>query len=83
MSAEIRIAVRTALITAFIIAAALIWKDVVMEAISTVVPKVEVLGYQFAAALFATVLLIIVVWIVLKGERLERKLERKLKLTKL
>jgi len=60
--------IHAALITAMTIAAALIWKDVVVAAIEILIPKSEVLFYQFLGAVFATVILIFAIFFLIKAE---------------
>lgn len=60
--------VQTALITAFTIAAALIWKDVIIEAIELIVPASEELLFKLLAALIATIVAVIGITAVLKTE---------------
>jgi hypothetical protein len=60
-------AIKTAIITAFTITAALIWRDVIIHAISNFFPG-EQLMYEVYAALIATLLLIVVIYLVFKTE---------------
>jgi len=59
--------VKTSIVTAFMIAAALIWKDFISEAIEIFFPQ-EVLFYKFIAAIIATIFVIIAIYIILKTE---------------
>ena len=66
---SIRRVIHTSIITAFSLAAALIWKDVIMDAIKYVVPPGEMLFYKFLAALIATGIVILAIYIILKTEQ--------------
>ena len=59
--------VKSALITAFSIAAALLWRDFIVSAIAQFVPQ-NALQYEFLAALIATVLIVVVIIIIFKTE---------------
>ena len=59
--------VKTSIVTAFTIAAALIWKDVIVKAINTFFPQ-DVLLYEFIVAIISTIFVIIAIYIVLKTE---------------
>ena len=63
-----RKAVETALVTAFVIATAFIWKDVILNTINQFVPAGEELFYQFLTATIATIVLIIAVYLIFKTE---------------
>ena len=73
--------IQTSIVTAFTIAAALIWKDVIVEFIELVFPSGGALWYKFIAALLATVLVVIAIYAVLETEseadRVIRKIKRK------
>jgi hypothetical protein len=60
--------VKTSVVTAFTFAAALIWRDVIIEIIDLVVPPAEVLHYKVLAAVIATVIVIIGIYAVLETE---------------
>ena len=60
--------VKTSIVTAFTIAAAFIWKDVITEVIDLFVPTGEQLFYRFIAAIIATIFVIIAIYVVLKTE---------------
>ncbi len=70
---KIRDAIITSLTTAFIIVAALIWKDVIIEFIALIFPANELI-YKFITAVVATAFVAIMVYILLKAE--EIKLEK-------
>lgn len=74
--------VKTSLVTAFTIAAALIWKDVIVEFIELVVPSGQTLIYKVIAALFATVLIIIAIYVVLQTEYEAKHIAARLKKNK-
>ncbi|MEX0932750.1 MAG: DUF5654 family protein [Candidatus Pacearchaeota archaeon] len=59
--------VKTSLVTALTIAAALVWKDVFTHTIEILFPG-EILFYQFIGAIIATVLVVLVIYVVLKTE---------------
>ena len=61
--------VNASIITAFTLAAALIWKDVIMGIIEVFVQGENRLLYQFVAAVIATALVAIVIITILKTER--------------
>lgn len=69
--------VNTSIITAFTIAAALIWKDVIMAVIEVFVPPNQKLLYQFLAALIATLLVVIAIILILKTEQEVEVLEKR------
>lgn len=60
--------IQTSIVTAFTIAAALIWKDVIIEFIEMVVPSNGALLYKFIAAILATVFVIIAIYALLETE---------------
>ncbi len=65
--------VNTSIITAFSIAAALIWKDVIIDFINIIVPPSEQLFYKFIAAVIATFIVVIAIYLILRAEsRAER-----------
>ena len=63
----IRSIVKTSIVTAFTIAAALIWKDVITEAIGILFPSDQLL-YKFIAAVISTIFVIIAIYIILNTE---------------
>ncbi len=71
--------IQTAIVTAFTIAAALIWKDVIIEFIELIVPPPTGLIYKFIAALIATVFVIIAIYAVLKTESEAKKVFTEIK----
>ena len=75
----IRSIVQTSIVTAFTIAAALIWKDVITEFIESVVPAGNTLTYKFIAAVVATVFVIIAIYVLLETEQEAEKVFRRFK----
>lgn len=59
--------VKTSIVTAFTIATALIWKDVISEFIGIIFPG-DVLFYKFVAAVVATLVIVVVIYFILKAE---------------
>ncbi|MBU0466416.1 MAG: hypothetical protein KJ718_04975 [Nanoarchaeota archaeon] len=76
---SIKRAIDAAILSAFSIATALIWKDVVIDIIEMVAPPKEALIYKIIVATVATVLLIIVLYIILKTESEAEFVMKKLK----
>ena len=60
--------INSSLITAFTIAAALIWKDVITELIELLIPNNGQLFSQLIAAILATIFVIGAIYIILKTE---------------
>jgi hypothetical protein len=60
--------IKSSIITAFTIAAALIWKDVIVEFIAIIVPPGEELFYKFIAAVIATIFAAIAIYLIMKAE---------------
>src|SRR3989338_9193278 len=69
--------IKTSLITAFTIAAALIWKDFIEVLLKAIIPESKQLLSQFIAAILATVLVIIAIYFILKTEDEFEKIIRK------
>ena len=67
VEAHIHSVLTTAVVSAFTIAAALIWRDVITEAIELFFPAQE-LQYKFFVAIIATVIAFIGIYIFLKTE---------------
>jgi|APSaa5957512576_1039674.scaffolds.fasta_scaffold75352_1 hypothetical protein len=61
-------AVHTALITAFTLTAAFLWRDAIVAAIIYFVPPNRVILYEFIIALIATLILILAVYLIFKTE---------------
>lgn len=60
--------IKTSVVTGFTIATALIWKEVVIDAIHAFFPPQDVLLYEFLVAIIATVLIVLFIYLVLKAE---------------
>jgi hypothetical protein len=60
--------VKTALITAFTIAAALIWKDVIMNSLALLFPAAQEIYFQVFTAILATVIVITAIYVTVKTE---------------
>ena len=71
--------IQTSIVTAFTIAAALIWKDVIIEFIELIVPPPTGLIYKFIAAIIATVFVILAIYAVLKTESEAKKVFKEIK----
>ena len=64
----IRRAVETAIITAFTIATAFIWRDAIVGFIEAIVPPSEEVFYKFLTAVVSTILLAVATFFVLKAD---------------
>ena len=71
--------VKTSIVTAFTITAALIWTNVITETINRIVSPGEILLYKFIAAIIATIFVVIAIYIVLKTESGAESILKKLK----
>ena len=60
--------IQTAIISAFTIATALIWKDVITGFIDVVLPHQSALLYKFIAAILATMMVVIAIMVILRTE---------------
>lgn len=60
--------IKTSIVTAFTIAAAFIWKDVILEFMKYILPGDKSLFGTFLAALVATLIVIILIYAFLKTE---------------
>ena len=65
----IRKVVRDAIISAFSIAAALIWKEFIIEFIEQVIPEQSQLVFKFMTAVAATIVVMIIIFFFLKTEK--------------
>lgn len=65
---SIKKAVHAAIISAFAITTALIWRDVVIEAVELMVGPQDALIWKFIIAVIATIILVIALSIILKTE---------------
>lgn len=59
--------VRTSIVSAFTLAAAFIWRDVIMESIEIFFPSDQLL-FKFIAAIMATAFVIVAIFVVLRAE---------------
>ena len=71
--------IQTSIVTAFTIAAALIWKDVIVEFIELVVPSGGTLIYKFIAAVIATAIVVVAIYAVVETESEADKMIKKIK----
>jgi hypothetical protein len=69
--------IKTAILSAFTIAAALIWKDVIEEAIRFFMPDNQFIT-RLGVAVFATIIVIIIIYIILKTDSEAKALIRNL-----
>ncbi len=60
--------IKTSIVTAFTIATALIWKDVIMDSIHKFFPAKDLLFYEFLVAVFATIAVVILLYLILRAE---------------
>jgi hypothetical protein len=60
--------IQTSVVTAFTIATAFIWKDVIIDTIKLLVPPSEELFYKFIAAVLSTILVVVVIYAILRTE---------------
>ena len=65
---KLRRMIDTAIITAFTLATALIWRDVIIDAIETFVPPSKALEYKLITAVIATIILVIAIYVITKTE---------------
>ena len=75
----IRRAVETSIITAFTIATAFIWKDVILDFIGVVVPASEQLLFKFLTALLSTIILAGAIYLIIKTEKEAEYVMRRIK----
>ena len=71
--------IKTSVVTAFTIAAALIWVDVISQAIRIFVPPSSQLMYKFIAAIIATIFVVIAIYTVQRTESEAELVFKKLK----
>lgn len=71
--------VKTSIVTAFTVAAALIWRDVIVDIIELFVPPREEVFYKLLAAIIATILVIMAIYVILKTESEAEIVVRKFK----
>lgn len=65
---KIKEVIRAGIITAFTFVTALIWRDVLVQSIEIFVPLGEELKYKFLLATIATLVLMLVIFIIMKTE---------------
>ena len=70
--------VKTSIVTAFTIAAALTWKDVILETWALFFPS-DVLLYKFLVAILFTIAVVIAIYIILKTEAETEEVIKRLK----
>jgi len=70
--------INTSIVSAFTIAAAFIWKDVIVETIELLFPA-EILLLKFIAAILSTVLVVIAIYIILHANTKTEVVLRKIK----
>ena len=63
----------TAIVTAMAFVVGLFWRDAITAAIEQIVPSGEGLFYKFAAAIIVTVVVVIAVYILMRGQKLAEK----------
>jgi len=61
--------IKTSIVTAFTIATALIWKDVIVDIITMFVPAEEQLFYKILVAVIATVIMVAVIYLILEAQK--------------
>jgi len=71
--------IKTSIVSAFTIATALIWKEVILDAIESFFPTGDILLYEFFAAIIATILVVVAIYLILKAEDETEIVMRKLK----
>ena len=71
--------IKTAIVTAFTIATALIWKDVIVNFIHYYFPADKFLFYEFLVAVISTIVIVIVLYLILKTEEETESLYRRWK----
>ena len=60
--------VERAIIPAFTIATAFIWKDVILDFIKEIVPQNNLLLYKFFTAILSTLIIMVIIYFILKTE---------------
>lgn len=61
--------IKTSIVTAFTIATALIWKDIIMEIISLFVPFEKQLFYKLTVAIIATIVIVLIIYALLQAQK--------------
>ncbi len=75
--------IKTAIVSAFTIAAALIWKDVIIEIITMFVPVEQRFFYKLLVAIIATAMIIVIIYLLLEAQKETEVVLRKYKDRKL
>lgn len=70
--------IKTAIVSAFTIAAALIWKDVITDSIGIIFPGEELL-YKLITAIIATIIVVIAIYLILRAQAETEVVLRKIK----
>ena len=65
----LRSIIKTSIVSGFTIAAALIWRDAIIAVIETFFPPQEAVLYKVLAAVIATMMVIVLIFIALKTEK--------------
>jgi len=60
--------IERAIIPAFTIATAFIWKDVILDFIKEIVPQSDLLFYKFLTAVLATIFIMGIIYVILRTE---------------
>jgi len=71
--------IQTSIVTAFTIAVALIWKDVFDELMQLIIPSGPRLFSKFIAAIIATIIAIVAIYIILEAQSETEIVFKKLK----
>ena len=71
--------IKTSIVTALTLTAALIWKDAIMDLIDYIVPPKEAIFYEFLTAIIATVIVVVALYIVLKTDEETEYVIKKIK----
>ena len=61
--------IKTSIVTAFTIATALIWKDVIMDILTLFVPAEKQFFYKLLVAFIATVIIAIIIYLILEAQQ--------------
>ena len=65
---RVKSTVNAAIISAFTLSSALLWKDVIIDVIDSFVPPSKQFGYKLFAAIVSTILIVTVIVIIYKME---------------
>ena len=76
---SIRERIEQAIIYAFTLAVALIWKDVILDIIEVIVPAKEELFAKILTAIIATILVIVIVYLIIRTESQAESVYKKFK----